>query len=115
MHRDMTLYKYCDIYMLLSEMTDAELQRIFARAAELGMEKVCAYAVLETMGLFDTDNPFAYGIANVVLEDDPDFCLRVVSPKDKKVLKYQTSDVTERFFMEARAKDLKEVEGNETP
>ena len=115
MNRDMTLYKYCDIYMLLSEMTDAELQRIFARAAELGMEKVCAYAVLETMGLFDTDNPFAYGIANVVLEDDPDFCLRVISPKDKKVLKYQTADVTERFFMEARAKDLKEVEDNETP
>ena len=99
MHRDMTLYKYCDIYMLLSEMTDAELQRIFARVAELGMEKVCAYTVLETMGLFDMDNPFAYGIANVVLEDDSDFCLRVASPKDKKVLKYQTSDVTERFFM----------------
>ena len=115
MHRDMTLYKYCDIYMLLSEMTDAELQRIFARAAELSMEKVCAYTVLETMGLFDMDNSFAYGIAHVALEDDPDFCLRVVSPKDKKVLKYQTSDVTERFFMEARANDLKEVEENETP
>ena len=115
MHRDMTLYKYCDIYMLLSEMTDAELQRIFARATELDMEKVCAYTVLETMGLFDMDNPFAYGIANVVLEDDPDFCLIVASPKDKKVLKYQTADVTERFFMEARVKDLKEVDENETP
>ena len=115
MHRDMTLYKYCDIYMLLSEMTDAELQRIFARATELDMEKVCAYTVLETMGLFDMDNPFAYGIANVVLEDDPDFCLIVASPKDKKVLKYQTADVIERFFMEARVKDLKEVDENETP
>ena len=45
----------------------------------------------------------------------PDFCLKVISPKDKKVLKYQTADVTERFFMEARAKDLKEVDENETP
>ena len=115
MQRDMTLYKYCDIYMLLSEMTDAELQRIFARATELGMEKVCAYTVLETMELFDMDNPFAYGVFHVALADDPDFCLRVVSPKDKKVLKYQTADVTERFFMEARATNLKEVEKNETP
>ena len=115
MHRDMTLYKYCDIYMLLSEMTEAEIQKNFARATELGMEKVCEYTVLETMGLFDMDNPFAYGIANVVLEDDPDFCLIVASPKDKKVLKYQTTDVTERFFMEARAEDLKEVNENETP
>lgn len=114
MHRDMTLYKYCDIYMLLSEMTDTDLQKTFARATELGMEKICAYAVLETMGLFDMDNPFAYGIAHVALEDDPDFCLRVVSPKDKKVLMYQTSDVNERFFMEARAEDLKEVAKNET-
>lgn len=115
MHRDMTLYKYCDIYMLLSEMTDAAVQRIFARATELGMEKVCAYTLLETMGLFDMDNPFVYSASHVALEDDPDFCLRVVSPKDKKVLKYQTSDVTERFFMEARAEDLKEVDENETP
>ena len=115
MHRDMTLYKYCDIYMLLSEMTEEEVQRIFARAAELGMEKVCAYAILETMGLFDMDNPFAYRISHVALEDDPNFCLRVVSPKDKKMLMYQTVDATERFFMESRAKDLKEVDKNETP
>ena len=115
MQRDMTLYKYCDIYMLLSEMTDAELQRIFARATELGMEKVCAYTVLETMELFDMDNPFAYGVFHVALEDDPDFCLRIASPKDKKVLKYQTADVTERFFMESRVKDLKGVDENETP
>lgn len=115
MHRDMTLYKYCDIYMLLSVMTDAQLQRIFARATELGMAKVCAYTILETMGLFDIDNSFAYGVSHVALEDDPEFCLKVVSPKDKKVLMYQTADVTERFFMESRAKDLKEVDENETP
>ena len=113
MHRDMTLYKYCDIYMLLSEMTDAELQRIFARATELGMEKVCAYTILETMGLFDMSNAFAYAVSHKTLEDDPYFCLRVVSPKDKKFFMYQTPDVTERFFMESRIKDLKEVTENE--
>ncbi len=109
MHRDMTLYKYCDIYMLLSEMTDAQLQTVFERATKLGMEKICAYTILETMGLFDIDNPFAHGISCAALEDDPSFCLKVVSPKDKKLLMYRTSDVTERFFMESRANDLKEV------
>ena len=113
MHRDMTLYKYCDIYMLLSEMTDTQVQRIFARATELGMEKICAYTILETMGLFDMDNKFAYKISCVALEDEPDFCLKVVSPKDKKTLKYQTIDVTDRFFMESRADDLKEVSDDE--
>ena len=113
MHRDMTLYKYCDIYMLLSEMTDTQVQRIFARATELGMEKICAYTILETMGLFDMDNKIAYEISCVALEDEPDFCLKVVSPKDKKTLKYQTIDVTDRFFMESRADDLKEVSDDE--
>ncbi len=112
MHRDMTLYKYCDIYLLLSEMTDAHLQKIFARAAKLGMEKVCAYTILETMGLFDMDNPFASGISHKALEGDPGFCLRVASPKDKKVFMYQTHDVTDRFFMESRASDLTEVSDN---
>ena len=110
MHRDMTLYKYCDIYMLLSEMTEAQLQKIFTRATELGLEKVCAYAILETMGLFDMNDPLAYGISNTVLDNDPCFLLRVVSPKDKKVLMYQTADVTERFFMDSRVNDLREVD-----
>ena len=113
MHRDMTLYKYCDIYMLLTEMTDAQLQRVFARATELGMEKIFAYAILETMGLFDMNKPLAYGISCVVLGKDLEFCLRVVSPKDKKMLKYQTTNVTERFFMESRTNDLVEVSSYE--
>ncbi|MGM9683385.1 MAG: nucleotidyltransferase family protein, partial [Eubacteriales bacterium] len=113
MHRDMTLYKYCDIYMLLSEMSGDQLQRVFDRAKELDMEKICAYSILETIGLFDIDNTFAHYIANTALADDPDFCLRVVSPQDRKTLIYQTADVTERFFMESRVSDLKEVEPHE--
>jgi len=109
MHRDMTLYKYCDIYLLLSEMNEVSLQKIFKRAAEIDMEKVCAYTILETMELFDVDNSLAYNLSNSVLKKDPGFRFIVASPKDKKVLMYQTTDTTERFFMESRINDLKEV------
>lgn len=109
MKRDMTLYKYCDIYLLLSEMTKEQLQCVFERATELCMEKICAYAILETIGLFDIENSDTYLMANSAITNDPDFCLKVVSPKDKKSLIYQTPDVTERFFMESRADDLKEA------
>ena len=115
MHRDMTLYKYCDIYMLLSEISDDQLIKIFERATNLDMEKICAYAILETIGLFDIDNPLAYDLSLMALDDDTGFCLKVISPKDKKVLMYQTVDVTERFFMKSRADDLKEVDENEIP
>jgi hypothetical protein len=113
MRRDMTLYKYCDIYMLLSEMSDKQLLEIFERSKELDMEKICSYAILETMGLFDMKLSLAKKIAEEILLDDPDFCLKVISPKEKKTLIYQTKDVTERFFMESRVDDLREVESSE--
>lgn len=109
MHRDMTLYKYCDIYMLISEMTDDEFHKLFIRARELGMEKVCAYAVLETVGLFDIVDSKPIQLSCEVLANDSDFILKVADPKEKRTLLYQTADVTERFFMDDRASDLKVV------
>ena len=109
MHRDMTLYKYCDIYLLLTEMTDIQLQRVFDRAIKYGMEKICAYTILETMGLFDIDNSFFHDISCKALNEDFNFCFKVISPKDKKTLMYQTKDTLERFFMETRKNDLKEI------
>lgn len=114
MQRDMTLYKYCDIYMLLSEMSNDHIQKMFNRAKELKIDKICAYAILETMGLFDMSNDFAYWKAMHALENEPNFCLKVTSPKDNKTLIYQTSDVNKRFFMESRSNNLKEVETNES-
>ena len=108
MHRDMTLYKYCDIYMLLSEMTDMDIEKVFVRAKELGMDKVCAYAVSETAGLFDMKNIQSMQILKEVLSEDSGFVLRVIDPKEKRKLIYQTADVTERFFMAERIEDLRE-------
>lgn len=113
MRRDMTMYKYCDIYMLLSDMTEAQVQSIFSRAAKLGMEKICAYAILETIELFDMENSAAYDISCAMLRDDPYFRLRITSPKDKKTFVYRTADVTERFFADLRVNDLMEVDENE--
>lgn len=109
MHRDMTLYKYCDIYMLLAEMNEDDIKSIFRRAKELGMEKVCAYTILETSELFDIDSRKTKKLSKDVLENDKDFILRVVSPKDKKTLIYKTNSATARFFMKNRVHDLKEV------
>lgn len=113
MNRDMTLYKYCDIYMLLSEMTDHQMQKVFNHAKEMGLDKICAYAILETIELFETGHAFAYRLANDVLRDDPCFRFRVVSPKDKRTFVYQTSNASDRFFMESRVADLKEAVSHE--
>lgn len=109
MRRDMTFYKYCDIYMLLNELSEEDVVKLFARAKVLGMEKICGYAIVETAGLFDISDGKALREARKVLEEEPDFILQVVSPEDKKYYKYQTKDVTKRFFMRDRTEDLKEV------
>ncbi len=113
MKRDMTLYKYCDIYFLASQMSEGDRMDLFARAKALGMEKTCAYAILETMDLFDMEMEQWKAVAEDILRDSPEFLLQVVSPKEKKVYRYRTLKATDRFFMNDRILDLQEVLTNE--
>lgn len=110
MKRDMTLYKYCDIYMLLADMIDSDVEKMFKRAKELGMDKICAFAIFQSLELFDYFNSCAYMMSQKILNTSPDFLHNVFSPKDKKVYCYQNTDITDRFFMDDRFLDLKEVQ-----
>lgn len=109
MKRDMTLYKYADIYMLLDNMSDVDVSDLFDRARELELEKICAFAVLQTAELFESGNFTAKETAEDILQSDPDFLHRVISPAEKKTYIYKTKDIAERFFMNDRAADLEEV------
>ena len=109
MNRDMTLYKYCDIYSLLEDMTDEETETVFDRASDLGIEQVCAFAVIQTAALFDVENTLSIFISENILRGNPDFIHTVVSPKDKKILVYKNKSITERFFSNYRKNNLKEV------
>lgn len=109
MGRDMTLYKYCDIYMLLAQCSDDQIQRIFQRSLQLGLEKICAYAILETIELFEMDKTWIAQWAIKTLADTPNFRLQVTAPAEKKLFQYQTQNASKRFFMKSRIADLKEV------
>lgn len=108
MMRDMTLYKYCDIYMLLNKMAEEDVRRIYDRALTLGIDKQCAFAVLQMAQLFDIKSTYALGKAGLVLESDSVFLHRVVSPEDKRSLIYTEKSVWERFFADNRKELLKE-------
>lgn len=109
MMRDMTLYKYCDIYMLLNDAAKDHIDFLFKRAKELCMEKVCAFAVLQMSELFVFENEYAVEVANSILNDDPNFIHTVVSPKEKKMYIFTEKDIEERFFAENRKAFLQEV------
>ena len=111
MKRDMSLYKYCDIYLLLSKMSDVNIDDIFERAADMGMEKMCAYAILQADAFFPM-NRYAVSMAENILLSEPSFLHTVYSPSDKKIYIYTQTDVFKRFFNKDRTKLLREVESN---
>lgn len=109
MMRDMTLYKYCDIYMLLCDSDKKQVDFLFNRAKELDMAKVCAFAVLQMSKLFKFENKYATSIAKDLLKDDTEFIHTVVSPKEKKKYVYSEKNITKRFFADERKSLLRVV------
>ncbi len=107
MKRDMTLYKYVDIYFLLMQMSPRDIERIFYRAKKLQLEKICAYAILETANLFSFEEHMATKKAKLVLKEK-DFLLSVWSPQDRKVFLYKEKNTKKRFFAKDRKKLLEE-------
>lgn len=109
MMRDMTLYKYCDIYMLLNHTNREYVDKLFSRAKELGMEKVCAFAVKQMSELFWLENVYAIKTAERILKHDPDFIHRVISPKERKQYIFTERNIAKRFFADCRKELLQEV------
>lgn len=109
MKRDMTLYKYADIYMLLEKKSDAQISALLDRAKDLNLEKVCAFAILQTSELFEMKAPTTIEKARKALNGDETFLHRVVAPDEKKTYLYRTTDILKRFFMGKRSADLEEM------
>ena len=112
MRRDMTLYKYCDIYMLLNDIGKDETDKLFERAKDLGMEKICAFAALQTAALFELENNHAVEVAENLLKFEPEFLHTVVSPQERIQYVFKEKDILERFFNENRIQLLEEVKGS---
>ena len=106
----MTLYKYCDLYFLLHDMTVENVDRCLAAAKKADLDKTCAFAIVQTAELFAHMNNYAVAQATAVLERDPEFVHTVISPAKKKTYVYMEKDVFTRFFAANRKKLLKEVE-----
>lgn len=114
MNRDMTLYKYCDIYMLLNDIGRDQTDYLFERAIRLGLEKACAFAVFQTAELFEFENNHAVAVAEDILESDPEFLHTVVSPQERKQYVFKEKDILDRFFDGNRIQLLEEVQMNGT-
>ena len=112
--RDMTLYKYMDIYMLLNRMSDFDIDEFIERAKEINLEKECAFSVLQTTELLKMEERAPFSNLKRILKNDPNYLHRVYSPEEKCTYVFRTKKVRERFFMENRINDLKKEDIDET-
>lgn len=105
MKRDMTFYKYCDLYALLHDYNSERMDLLIQKATEQNL-RTKLYYCLESLNAF-------YGIPCPVFHDlscdEINPVYRVVSPKDKKTFRYVEPNLVKRFFASDRVKLLKEV------
>ena len=111
MKRDMTLYKYCDIYYLVNRLSDKETDILLSRIKETEMEKICSCVILWAHGLLEITNQKALDFALENLWHTPDQLHYVTDPAANKDYLYDIKDIRERFFRQDREKHLKEVQG----
>lgn len=102
MKRDMTLYKFCDLYFLLYDIDDKKSDEFFRRAEELGLDKICAYAIIATYEMFEIKSEYLLMKSRKVLENDIEFMHRVYSPKEKTSYMYVEDSIFKRFFADDR-------------
>ena len=108
MRRDMTLYKFSDISLLLHQLNSQEIERIFQRAEQLRLAAICSAAVLWTEALLGTGNNRAVACAKAFLTDE-NVLHTVISPAEHKKFLYIEKDIRARFFYRDRMALLKEV------
>lgn len=110
MKRDMTLYKFSDIYMLLSKFIRTDIWAMFTRADELGLAEICSCVILWTTSLFNIKNDYAIEMSNSHLQGKRKMLLRVIFPSENKEYEYIEENIRKRFFANDRMELLKEVQ-----
>ncbi|HIW74448.1 MAG TPA: nucleotidyltransferase family protein [Firmicutes bacterium] len=109
MGRDLSLYKFCDLYLLIDRFLDASLSREIQRRAEsLDLLKECYYALLYTRQLFGMEKRELDRLIAAIRPDDRRFLKQVVDPAGGRLYAYDMA-FTEWIFCSKRREHLHEV------
>lgn len=115
MRRDLSIYKFMDIYMIISDYGKTAFDKLAHRMRKVHCENECWYALTYTKKVFDINNPALDEFLVSNTPSDPEYLHRVDKPDEKKTLIYTEKDPVERLFAIDRKKLLMEDEKDETP
>lgn len=109
MKRDMTFYKFCDIYMILYDLTEEQIAELIATAEDQHLTHELAYCIHAVTEFFGLNNePLKQWKDAYVCREDNDFTY-VIAPTEKKTYFYTEKNIVKRFFAKDRMKLLSEV------
>ena len=109
MNRDMSIYKFCDIYFLLNDRTNQQFYKhLTERVNELELDKECYYAIFYTRELFDMENDGINMFLSAIKPEDTKYLKQVISPSDNKVYEFD-EDITKWVFCSNRKERLREL------
>ncbi len=109
MRRDLSLYKFMDLYLLTADYGKSAFDRLARRMKATGCEVECWYALTYTQTLFGIQNNALDEFLDAHTPDDPNLLHKVAKPDQKTVLVYTEKDLICRFFAPDRQALLKEV------
>ena len=109
MGRDLSLYKFLDIYLFCQrEFSEEDVTLFVNRAKQYQVEEACYYALYHTSLLWDMEKSFIEGILEGLKRKDLGFLDEVYNPEDHKIYGF-TLSFPERLFLERRNRYLREA------
>ncbi len=109
MKRDMALYKYVDLYYMVSTLSPQERQAVKDRACELGLELPCWYALQSMKELLEPESAALDCILGSLHPGDPSLLHQAVDPEHHQLFCYKEQNLRTRFWCQDRAALLQEV------
>lgn len=106
MKRDMTFYKYCDIYGLLHEYSKKQMDELLGVAKARGLERELVYCLYSIKKFFGVGS---LKCGKHICDPHHWNLDEVIAPSEKKIYRYKESDPRKRFFVKERMKLLREV------
>lgn len=98
MGRDLSLYKFCDIYLLLEKWMDEDFSRNLSnKILDYGLNKECYYALYYTKKLFGIENIILDSLLNEIKPNNVEYLKEVVDIEKGKTY-YHEKDIIDWFF-----------------
>lgn len=89
MGRDISLYKYCDIYLYLNQfMNDTYTDKLIRRIEEVGLIKECYYTLYYTKELFGMSNSLLDKVLDKIRPEETDFMYQIIDPQNRKTYSF---------------------------